>query len=247
MSTVLLLDDEPNLAAQIGRHLGYEGHRVSVAVAGESGPDAVQRLGPDLIILDPDWVPPEWAHPNGAHPDRGDPDRPSADGLELCRKLRGEQDVALIVVSARGDGEAKIAALEAGADDYLTKPFSPRELVARVHAVLRRYRRPAQPAPPVGPIVTVGTLRLDVAEGRAIANGRPLDLRPKEFAILVALAERPGFVLDREALASRVWGHDGPGDLRTVDAHVAALRGALAETDIRVETVWGIGYKLVAL
>jgi two-component system alkaline phosphatase synthesis response regulator PhoP/two-component system response regulator ResD len=168
---------------------------------------------------------------------------PEVDGLEVCRRVRAGSDVPIVMLTARDEDVDKIVGLELGADDYLTKPFNPRELVARIKAILRRSERPArgEQAP-----LHLGDVTVDPARREVTVAGQPVTLRAKEFDLLVAFAEHRGLVLSREQLLSRVWGYDFYGETRTVDVHVAHLRKRLAASQaVRIETVTGIGYKLV--
>jgi DNA-binding response OmpR family regulator len=149
--------------------------------------------------------------------------------------------VPIIILTARTDDVDKVVGLELGADDYVTKPFNPRELVARVKAVLRRSQGVGEPAA----VLEAGDLRLDVPRREATLKGEPLVLRAKEFDLLAAFLQNEGLVMDRERLIQRVWGHDFYGDSRTIDVHVAWLREKLTGSCVQIQTVWGIGYKLV--
>jgi DNA-binding response OmpR family regulator len=166
---------------------------------------------------------------------------PGLDGFEVCRRLRGEYDLPIIMLTARTDDVDRIVGLELGADDYVTKPFNPRELVARVGAVLRRYQKSVRPAQ----VVTVGELVVDPASREARIADRLLELRPKEFDLLLTLAEHRGLVMSRNQLLDLVWGYDFPGGTRTVDAHISHLRAKLEGGEVIIETHRGIGYKLV--
>jgi DNA-binding response OmpR family regulator len=166
---------------------------------------------------------------------------PGVDGWEVCRRLRKVSDVPVMMLTARGDDVDKIVGLELGADDYLTKPFNPRELIARVKAVLRRYH----PAASASTVLEAGDLRVDVARREVTVAERPVELRAKEFDLLVAFIQNPGIVLDREKLISQVWGYDFLGDSRTIDVHVTWLREKLSGSSVQIRTVWGVGYKLV--
>ncbi|HEY5565365.1 MAG TPA: response regulator transcription factor, partial [Rhodothermia bacterium] len=166
---------------------------------------------------------------------------PGIDGWEVCRRLRAEGDIPIIILTARGDDVDKIVGLELGADDYMTKPFNPRELVARAKAVLRRYQASARSSP----LIQLDGLEIDT-DGREVRiNGRIVDLRPKEFDLLLTLAKSPGIVFDRERLIHLVWGYEYVGDTRTVDVHVAGLRDKISGSTVRIQTVWGVGYKLM--
>jgi DNA-binding response OmpR family regulator len=166
---------------------------------------------------------------------------PGIDGWEVCQRLRAEADVPIIMLTARSDAVDRIVGLELGADDYVTKPFHPRELVARVRAVLRRYQGAVRPQQ----TLVVGQLSVDAGSREARVGSDLLDLRPKAFDLLLALAEHVGLVMSREQLLDLVWGYDFPGGTRTVDAHISHLRARLAGSDIAIETHRGIGYKLV--
>jgi DNA-binding response OmpR family regulator len=165
---------------------------------------------------------------------------PEIDGWEVCRRARESSDVPIIMLTARSDDVDKIVGLELGADDYLTKPFNPRELVARVKAILRRYERSIQP----GTVLHVGDLTIDPSSREVTLGGHPLQLRTKEFDLLYTLAQHRGQVLTREQLLDLVWGYDFYGETRTVDVHVAHLRKKLSGGSVEIETVRGVGYKL---
>lgn len=168
---------------------------------------------------------------------------PGLDGFEVCRRLRAEgNDVPIIMLTARDEDIDKILGLELGADDYLTKPFNPRELVARVKAILRRQERAIRPG---SEVVRIGDLIIDAAGHDVSVGGAPLILRAQEFDLLVTLAENHGRVLSREKLLQLAWGFDYFGQTRTVDVHVGHLRRKLAHSSVTIETVTGVGYKLV--
>jgi DNA-binding response OmpR family regulator len=168
---------------------------------------------------------------------------PGLDGFEVCRRLRAEGNpVPVIMLTARDDDVDKIVGLEIGADDYLTKPFNPRELVARVKAILRRMERSAASTQDV---LTLGDLRIDPAAREVFVAGQPVTLRTKEFDLLYTLAQHRGQVLTREQILEKAWGFSYFGQTRTVDVHVAQLRKKLANSRARIETVTGVGYKLV--
>ena len=220
--TILVVDDERNIVELARMYLEAEGYSVIVARDGKEALAQWRAAKPALMVLDLML--------------------PQVDGWEVCRRVRAESDLPIIMLTARSDDVDKIVGLELGADDYLTKPFNPRELVARVKAVLRR----AGPASAKGARpLTLGGLVIDPARREATVNGRPLALRAKEFDLLYALAEHKGVVLSREQLLNLVWGYDFYGETRTVDVHIAHLRHRLADTGITIETVWGVGYKLV--
>jgi DNA-binding response OmpR family regulator len=167
---------------------------------------------------------------------------PEMDGLSVCKEIRKTSNVPVIILTARDDDVDKIVGLEVGADDYVTKPFNPRELVARVKAVLRRSQNGGV-APEA--VLDVGDIHLDPGRREVSVGGRQIQLRAKEFDLLAAFMRYQGMVLDRERLLSLVWGQDFYGDTRTIDVHVAWLRDKLSGAKARVQTVWGVGYKLV--
>jgi len=171
---------------------------------------------------------------------------PEMDGLSVCRRLREAGNrVPIILLTARGDDIDKILGLELGADDYVTKPFNPRELVARVKAVLRRVADGTQAAKTDETALALGHVRLFPRRREVVIGKEQVYLRPKEFDLLETFLRHPGQVLSREQLLNRVWGYDYVGETRTVDVHVASLRDKLEGSGVKVETVWGIGYKLV--
>jgi len=221
---ILLVDDEPSIVQLARMYLEREAFRVEAAGDGEAALDAVKRLNPDLIVLDVML--------------------PKLDGLEVCRRLRAENNpVAIIMLTARDEDIDKIIGLELGADDYLTKPFNPRELVARVKAILRRAERAAKPD---SDPIHFGDLTVDPIRREVLVAGRTIDLRTQEFDLLFTLAEQPGRVFSREQLLQKAWGFDFYGQTRTVDVHIAHLRKKLAGSSVAIETVTGVGYKLVA-
>lgn len=221
--TILVVDDEPHIVELARLYLEQAGYRVESAADGQAALVQARRLHPALVVLDLML--------------------PGLDGWEVCRRLRAESDVPVIMLTARSDDVDRIVGLELGADDYVTKPFNPRELVARVRAVLRRYQKSVRP----DQAVTVGQLHIDPASREAHLDGRELDLRPKEFDLLLALADHAGIVLSRDQLLDQVWGYDFPGGTRTVDAHISHLRSHLEGSDVGIETHRGIGYKLVVV
>ncbi|HTX91058.1 MAG TPA: response regulator transcription factor [Anaerolineales bacterium] len=220
---ILLVDDEPSIVQLARMYLERENFRVEAAGDGEAALERIDRLKPDLVVLDVML--------------------PKMDGFEVCRRVRaGNDPVAIIMLTARDEDIDKILGLELGADDYLTKPFNPRELVARVKAILRRMDRPAQPeAKPI----RLGPLTIDPNQREASLDSRVLDLRTQEFEVLLVLAGQPGRVFTREQLLQQAWGYDFYGQTRTVDVHVAHLRKKLTGSPVTIETVTGIGYKLV--
>jgi DNA-binding response OmpR family regulator len=220
---ILIVDDEAHIVELVRLYLEREGFRVDGAADGAQGLRLNRELRPALIILDLML--------------------PEVDGLEVCRQVRAESDVPIVMLTARDEDIDKIVGLELGADDYLTKPFNPRELVARVKAILRRTEAPAKPE---GKVLHLDDVTIDPARREVTVAGEPVELRAKEFDLLHAFAGHKGMVLTREQLLSRVWGYDFYGETRTVDVHVAHLRKRLAASaGVRIVTVTGVGYKLV--
>jgi DNA-binding response OmpR family regulator len=170
---------------------------------------------------------------------------PRVDGWEVCRRVRAESDLPIVMLTARDEAVDKIVGLELGADAYLTKPFNPRELVAWIKAVLRRSSAQARAAVSDREVVSLGQVRVDAASREVTVAGESVTLRAKEFDLLLALLNHKGIVLSREQLLDLVWGFDFYGQTRTVDVHVAHLREKLAGSGVEIETVWGVGYKLV--
>lgn len=225
MTRILIVDDEANIVQTVRAYLEREGYAVQSASDGSAALKLADVFQPDLIVLDIML--------------------PGIDGLEVLRQLRQTSDVYVLLLTARADETDKIVGLTVGADDYLTKPFSPRELVARIKAILRRGRGNE----PVERALVVGALRID-PESRQVWKGSQLiDLTTIEFDILHALARHPGRVLSREQLIEQVWGYDYYGDERVVDVHIGRLRKKLADDASDPEiivTVRGVGYRLEA-
>lgn len=218
--TIVVVEDDTNIADLVDMYLRGAGYRVVQAGSGEAGWAAIERERPRMAILD-------VSLPG------------SMDGLSLCRKLRATGSLPVLMLTAR-DGEVdRILGLEMGADDYVTKPFSPRELVARVKAVLRRSDGPAERSE----ILMAGRVEVDTARREARVDGEVVALASREFQLLVFLAERPGRALSRQQLLDGVWGPGWYGDDRTVDAHVRQLRKKLGDA-LPLGTVWGMGYRL---
>jgi two-component system alkaline phosphatase synthesis response regulator PhoP len=220
---ILLVDDEPSIIQLSQMYLEREGYRIDSVRDGESALSAVERSHPALVVLDVML--------------------PKLDGFEVCRRLRAsETDTAILMLTARDEDIDKILGLELGADDYLTKPFNPRELVARVKAILRRgERKTSDEKKPI----RIGDLVIDPARREARFSDISLDLRTQEFDLLVTLAEHRGLVLSREQILQKAWGFDFYGQTRTVDVHVAHLRRKMERSSVKIETVTGVGYKLV--
>jgi DNA-binding response OmpR family regulator len=216
--TILVVDDEPNIADLVGMYLERDGYRVLKAATGDEGLQAFQTHRPRLLILDVGL--------------------PDVDGLEVCKRIRRTSQVPVIFLTAR-DGEVdRVLGLELGGDDYLTKPFSPAELVARVRAVLRRVD--GAPAPE---LVQVGAVTVDAGRREVRVHEQAVELTTKEFDLLRFLAERPGLALSRQQILDGVWGYDWFGDARTVDVHIAQVRKKLGDA-IDIRTVRGVGYRL---
>jgi DNA-binding response OmpR family regulator len=221
--TVLVVDDDRHIVQLVSLYLAKAGYRVVSAYDGAEALRKVRDLNPDLLVLDVML--------------------PGQDGLEVCRSLRRNSEIPIVILSARGSDLDKVAGLQFGADDYLTKPFNPAELVARVQSVLRRTR--SRGLAPTPRRIKLAQLTLDLDQRVASVGTTALQLRPKEFDLLATFCRLPGFVLGRDRLLDLVWGSDFAGDQRTVDVHVAWLRDKLRDSGLRIQTVWGIGYKLV--
>jgi two-component system, OmpR family, alkaline phosphatase synthesis response regulator PhoP len=221
VKTILVVDDERHIVELVQLYLEQEGWAVVTARDGEAALALHKRHEPDLVVLDLML--------------------PKVDGLEVCREIRRRGDTPVLMLTARSDDVDAIVGLELGADDYVTKPFNPRALVARIKAILRRTDVTARGARPV----EVGTLRIDPRRREATVGDRLLSLRAREFDLLFALARDAGLVLTRDALLEDVWGTDFPGETRTVDVHVAEVRRKLAPDGPTIETVRGHGYRLL--
>lgn len=222
MTTILVVDDEEPIRQLVSMYLTKEGFTVETAADGRTALVRVNATKPDLVVLDLML--------------------PEVDGWEICRTLRRApltENLPIIMLTARDDMIDKILGLELGADDYLTKPFNPRELVARVRAVLRRTARNAAPAS----TLQAGDITVDLERHEARVADALLQLRAKEFELLTAFVERPGTVFTREQLLNRVWGYEHEIDTRTVDVHVSALRERIQGAQSTIETIWGVGYK----
>src|SRR5215212_9129680 len=226
MKTILVVDDEPKIADLARDYLEHAGFTVRTATDGEAALAAVRRDRPDLVVLDLGL--------------------PGVDGLDVLREIRRDSNLPVIVLTARDDEVDKLLGLELGADDYLTKPFSPRELVARVRAVLRRADAAAS-APGEAEVIRVGALTLDVPRMRADVAGRGVDLTATEFALLAQLARQPGRIFTRSQLLDAVHGVAFESYERAIDTHIKNIR-RMVEPDprrpIHVITVYGVGYRL---
>ena len=231
---ILVIEDDRRIRDLLRRGLIFEAYQVDTAEDGEAGLRIARERAPDAVILDIML--------------------PGLDGLEILRRLRAEKDPTLVLMlTARDEDIDKILGLEMGADDYLTKPFNPRELTARVKALLRRgLRQDENSSPsPTGasvrqtPVLQIADLQLDAASREVRIQGSQVELRHQEFNLLRVLMEHKGLVLSREQLLNLAWGYDYPGQTRTVDVHIGSLRKKLATSAISIETVTSDGYKLV--
>jgi DNA-binding response OmpR family regulator len=229
MARVLVVDDEPVLADTIRYNLRRDGYEVQVAGDGQEALRIAQAAAPDLVVLDLML--------------------PGLDGLEVCRQLRRESTVPILMLTAKDDEVDKIVGLEVGADDYMTKPFSMRELLARVRAMLRRSRMQQLPAQPDAELpIRSGDLEADSLQRKITLGEGVLQLKPKEFDLLVYLMQHRGRVLTRDQLLEKVWGYTFGGDTRTVDVHIRWLREKIEQdpgNPRRLETVRGVGYRFV--
>ena len=218
---ILVVDDEEPIRQLASLYLEKEGFQVACAADGPEAIEMAHRQRPALVVLDVML--------------------PTIDGFEVCRRLRQDSEVPILMLTARNEDVDKIVGLELGADDYLTKPFNPREMVARVKAILRRYESGQR----AGPTLRLGPLTVDKQRREAHAGDKELALRTKEFDLLVAFLENAGIVLSREQLLDLVWGYEFYGETRTVDVHVQHLRQKLAGSGVGIQTMRGVGYKLV--
>lgn len=218
------MDDEPSITQLTGMYLEQEGYKTRAVGDGLEAVRAVEEERPALMVLDVML--------------------PGMDGFEVCRKLRADDNpILILMLTAKDEDIDKIVGLELGADDYMTKPFNPRELVARVKAMLRRVNRPSDSTPQAA--VHLGDLSIDPASREVRINGDLVELRTQEFDLLLTFAEHRRMVLSREQLLKLAWGYDYLGQTRTVDVHVAHLRKKIAASAVSIETVTGVGYKLV--
>jgi DNA-binding response OmpR family regulator len=222
IKTVAVVEDEPIIAAAIAARLRKEGFRVETAADGPAGVALCDRIAPDLVILDVML--------------------PGFDGLEVCRRIQRERPVPVLMLTAKDSETDLLVGLGVGADDYMTKPFSTRELVARVHAILRRIDRMSKPRPAAA--VRLGDLAIDPARREVTLGDDVVHLTPLEFDLLYLLASEPGVVRSRGELLSEVWGYSDENGARTIDSHIGALRRKLGKDLIR--TVHGVGYSVEA-
>jgi DNA-binding response OmpR family regulator len=226
--TILIVDDEPTIAEVVGLYLQREGYKVLAAADGDTALSMVEQQHPDLVVLDLML--------------------PGLGGLEVTRRLRAQGALPIIMLTARTEETDRVVGLELGADDYVTKPFSARELVARIKAVLRRTRPESAPASPAEPtVLAIGGLRLDNAARAVTLDGHPITLTVREFDLLHFLMRHPGQVFTREQLLDNVWGYTFASDMGTVTVHIRRLREKI-EPDpanpVYLQTIWGVGYKL---
>jgi len=222
MPTILIVDDEPNIIELARLYLEREGYRIVTASDGREALSKLDSISPALVVLDLML--------------------PDIDGFEVCRQIRKKSDTPVLMLTARKEDIDKIVGLELGADDYVTKPFNPRELVARVKAILRRYQSGFIP----DKVMELGKLRIDLSRHETSIDGQAVRLRTKEFALLTALVQNPGIVFSREQLLEIVWGSDYYGETRTVDVHINHLRDKIAGSGAVIETVRGTGYKIMS-
>ncbi len=223
-STVLVVDDDPNIVNLVRLYLGHDGHKVLAAADGKEGLRLAREAHPDLIVLDILL--------------------PGMDGMEVCRALREESTVPIIMLTARVEEEDRLAGLDLGADDYVTKPFSPRELAARVRAVLRRTAKEALERGPAE--LSYKDIKVDLRRRSVLVAGAPVQLTPTEFRLLVAFMRDPGRVFTRDQIIDQVFGYDFDGFDRTVDAHVSKLRRKLeraSNSPSYIHTIYGVGYR----
>jgi DNA-binding response OmpR family regulator len=216
---ILLIEDDSKMAQLVCTYLEHANYRVITAETGEEGIAQAQQIHPHLILLDLML--------------------PQRSGWEICRALRAMMNVPIIMVTARRAEDDRLRGFAEGADDYIVKPFSPRELVARVGAVLRRTH------PTMTANITVGLLQIDPRRREVQVAGKPISLREREFDLLFYLAARAGEVCSRADLLDHVWGYDFMGDERTIDTHIRRLRDSLGKAGAQIQTVWGIGYQLM--
>ena len=221
--TILVVDDEANIRDLARMYLEKDGYQVITANDGRQALIQVKQAAPALIVLDLMM--------------------PEVDGWEVCRQVRALGNTPILMLTARDDDIDKIVGLEMGADDYLTKPFNPRELVARVRAILRRAAPSASKSP--DEIRRIGNVTIKPLSHEVFIGDERINLRAKEFDLLLTLADHENMVLSRDQLLDLVWGYEFYGQTRTVDVHVAHLRERLADSNVKIETVWGKGYKLL--
>jgi len=224
---VVIVDDDEHIRELASLYLQKEGFEVSCAADGTSAVDKIKQANPSLVVLDLML--------------------PGMSGFDVCKQVRQTSDVPIIMLTARDEDIDKILGLELGADDYLTKPFNPRELVARVKAILRRSDGSSKSAgdADAAAVIRVGALSIDKQRREVKIDDTEINMRTKEFDLLATLAENAGIVLTREQLLDRVWGYNFYGETRTVDVHVQHVRAKIADSGLSIATVRSVGYKLV--
>ncbi len=221
---VLIIDDDDHILQILREYFEYENFVVHTAETGQDGLEMIEEISPDLIVLDIML--------------------PEMDGWEVCQKLRPSNQIPIIILSAKTKDSDRIMGLELGADDYVTKPFSPREVVARAKAVMRRINREEEAEEEDEEILEYPFLEINKNQRTVVVDGKKVELTPKEFDLLWTLASSPLRVFEREKLLKKVWGYDYFGDIRTVDTHIKSLRQKLGEKAGEcIKTVWGVGYK----
>lgn len=221
---VLIVDDEENIREVLKLYLSKEGFQVETAADGEEALAKIREVKPQIIVLDLML--------------------PKIDGWEVCRRVRSESSIPIIMLTAKGEEMDRVLGLELGADDYVTKPFSPRELVARIRAVLRRTASASGGNPQEPEVLTFPGLVIDYPSHKVVVNSKEVELTRKEFELLWFLARNEKRLLTREQLLENVWGYEYAGDTRTLNTHIQRLREKLGEPCSRyIITVWGIGYK----
>jgi DNA-binding response OmpR family regulator len=239
MATILVVEDDVALCDLLRTHLEADGHTVVQAFNGPAALAAVEQYQPHLIVLD--WM------------------LPGMDGLAVCRRLRQTYLTPIIMLTARTEEVDQILGLEVGADDYISKPFSIRQVLARVRAILRRVElesqrsvapdthppAPSSMSPGTFPPLVRGSLHIHLAERSVRLDGQEIDLTPKEYDLLVLLASHPGWVFKREILLQQIWGDDYEGFDRTIDNHITRLRKKLGPAGEKIETVWSVGYRFI--
>jgi DNA-binding response OmpR family regulator len=224
--TILIADDDPTIRDVLEQYLKREGFRVLIATNGQAALQTARSEKPDLVVLDLMM--------------------PELDGWEVCRRLRAESTLPILMLTARGEEYERILGLGLGADDYVTKPFSPGEVVARIKAIFRRIEMSRAPTAPSQEIIRVGNLVIDPTTRHVVIGGRQCDLTPKEFDLLYFLASHPRQVLSQQQLLDQVWGYTYAGETSTVTVHIRHLREKIEADPANpclIETVWGVGYR----
>ena len=229
---ILIVDDDNNIAELISLYLTKECFETMIVNDGESVKGAIDSFEPNLILLDLML--------------------PGIDGYQVCREVRAESKIPIIMLSAKGEVFDKVLGLELGADDYMEKPFDSKELVARVKAVLRRYKAVKEEKPVEAPkstqTIEYPDLRVSLTDYSVVYKGESVNMPPKELELIFFLASSPNQVFTREQLLDRIWGYDYPGDTRTVDVHIKRIREKISDHEKwRLETVWGVGYKFTTV